>query len=59
MTATQSDTIHTIDGHYHFPGRAAAFLIADRDEAAFVDRCIDAILLSGLAMYLSGSSRPC
>ena len=37
MTTTQSDTIHMIDGHYHYPGRAAAYLIADREEAAFID----------------------
>lgn len=37
MATTQTESIHTIDGHYHYPGRAAAYLIVDGDEAAFVD----------------------
>lgn len=34
---TAIDTITTIDGHYIRPQRAAAYLVVDGDEAAFVD----------------------
>jgi glyoxylase-like metal-dependent hydrolase (beta-lactamase superfamily II) len=31
------DTISAIDGHYQFDGRAAAYLLQEGDEAAFID----------------------
>lgn len=37
MATAITDSITTIDGHYNYAGRAAAFLIQDGDEAAFVD----------------------
>lgn len=37
MAASATDSITTIDGHYQYLGRAAAFLIDDGGEAAFVD----------------------
>lgn len=37
MATTLPKTIKTIDGHYHYPGRAAAYLLSSGDEAAFVD----------------------
>jgi glyoxylase-like metal-dependent hydrolase (beta-lactamase superfamily II) len=37
MAETIPDSIDIIDGHYYFEGRAAAYLIRDREEAAFVD----------------------
>lgn len=33
----QPNSIHLIDGHYYYPGRACAYLIHAGDEAAFVD----------------------
>ena len=37
MANTIPDSIDIIDGHYFFEGRAAAYLIRDGEEAAFVD----------------------
>ena len=37
MTTSMPDSIHSIDGHYFFEGRASAYLINDGEEAAFVD----------------------
>ena len=37
MTTAIADSITTIDGHYQYPGRAAAYLIQDGAEAAFID----------------------
>lgn len=37
MAVSVTETITTIDGHYKRPGRAAAYLIHEGDEAAFVD----------------------
>jgi len=37
MSNALPDSISIIDGHYYFEGRAAAYLIQDGDEAAFVD----------------------
>ncbi len=37
MTNTPPESITTIDGHYFYPGRAAAYLLEDAGEAAFVD----------------------
>lgn len=37
MSEALPDHIDTIDGHYFFPGRAAAYLMVDGDECAFVD----------------------
>lgn len=37
MARDVTDSITTIDGHYFYAGRAAAYLIQDGDEAAFVD----------------------
>ena len=37
MATAITDSITTIDGHYQYPGRAAAYLIQDGAEAAFID----------------------
>lgn len=37
MATTTTESISLIDGHYMRPGRAAAYLIQEGDEAAFVD----------------------
>lgn len=37
MTPSPQRGIHTVDAHYMYPGRAAAYLIEDKGEAAFVD----------------------
>lgn len=37
MATATTDSITLIDGHYLIPGRAAAYLVKDGDEAAFVD----------------------
>ena len=37
MATATTNSITTIDGHYQYPGRAAAYLIQDGAEAAFID----------------------
>ena len=37
MTHEPPESIHIVDGHYFYPGRACAYLIQAGDEAAFVD----------------------
>lgn len=37
MATAVTDSITTIDGHYQYAGRAAAYLIVDDGEAAFID----------------------
>lgn len=37
MSQSTPDSIHVVDGHYHFPERAGAYLVHSDDEAAFVD----------------------
>jgi len=37
MASTATQTITPIDGHYMHPGRAAAYLLRDGEDAAFVD----------------------
>jgi glyoxylase-like metal-dependent hydrolase (beta-lactamase superfamily II) len=37
MTSERPGGVTTIDTHYMYPGRAAAYLVVDGDEAAFVD----------------------
>lgn len=37
MSIIVENSIKTIDGHYHYPGRAAAYLLNHGEEAAFVD----------------------
>lgn len=37
MATPVMDSVTTIDGHYQYRGRAAAYLIDDGDEAAFID----------------------
>jgi len=51
MATTSPETIATIDGQYIHPGRAAAYLVVDGQEAAFVDtitRFSTPYLLEGL-----------
>jgi glyoxylase-like metal-dependent hydrolase (beta-lactamase superfamily II) len=57
MSNALPDTISAIDGHYQFDGRAAAYLLQEGDEAAFVDNItrfsvpslLDALKQRGLA----------
>ena len=37
MATAVTDSITAIDGHYQYPGRAAAYLVDDDGEAAFID----------------------
>ncbi len=37
MSSQRPGGVSTIDTHYMYPGRAAAYLVADGDEAAFID----------------------